>query len=229
MDKEITVEQIKEAASGITLETLVDSINIIFKNFDDRLASQAAADEARRVADEARRVADEARRIAYESRSDEYKAEAEKSMKELRKEIGRVTGSIGQLTESMFSNVWVKFNEAFGFEFTGQGPHYRFMEGERVVAEADYFLENGEYILIIEVKTKMTEEHIKDHMERLEVIRKHRDACGDKRKIVGAAAGAVFHESVMKYALKNGLYVLLQSGEAVTLADHPSDFKAREW
>ena len=52
---------------------------------------------------------------------------------------------------------------------------------------------------------------------------------GDGRKLVGAIAGGVVPESVLNYAHKKGLYVLVQTGDAAAVADMPRGFKAREW
>jgi hypothetical protein len=36
-------------------------------------------------------------------------------------------------------------------------------------------------------------------------------------------------EEVKNYAHRKGLYVLVQSGDSVTVADAPENFKAQEW
>ncbi|MHC6202269.1 hypothetical protein ACYULU_03645 [Breznakiellaceae bacterium SP9] len=50
-----------------------------------------------------------------------------------------------------------------------------------------------------------------------------------KKKRLGAVAGGIVAESVKRYAQKKGLYVLVQSGESVNVAETAKDFKAREW
>jgi hypothetical protein len=54
------------------------------------------------------------------------------------------------------------------------------------------------------------------------------DAHGDKRFLVGAVAGGIAPENVVRYAQKQGLYVVIWSGEAATVAQAPQSFKARE-
>ena len=46
---------------------------------------------------------------------------------------------------------------------------------------------------------------------------------------IGAIAGGNIPESVLKYAQKQGFYVVLQNGDSVSIADAPQGFKAREW
>jgi len=45
----------------------------------------------------------------------------------------------------------------------------------------------------------------------------------------GAIAGAVVDEEAIKFAHENGLYTIVQSGEAVDIVPTPEGFKAREW
>ena len=55
------------------------------------------------------------------------------------------------------------------------------------------------------------------------------DKRGDKRRLVGAVAGAIVPESVCRYAQKKGLYVVVQSGDSVEVAGMPKDFEVRKW
>ena len=153
----------------------------------------------------------------------------DRQIAELSKNIGGLNNSIGKFTEEMFSvRVWKKF-DAFGYEFTQGSRERQFIENKRVVAEADVFLENGDYAMPIEIKRELTVEDVDDHLERIETIRGCMDNRGDKRKLVGAVAGAIVSENVRTYARKKGLYLLVQSGEAVTIAEPPRGFTPREW
>ena len=195
----MTAEQAIEAAKGLTFEKV-----------------WAALMETRQ------------RMEASSQRMEESSRRSEREMTELRKQLAGLGVSVGLQTEAMFSNLCTKFN-AYGYEFTGQAPHYKFYDGKRVVAEADYLLENGKYIMAVEVKTKLTEEDVDEHLDRIAVIRKHKDTHRDTRKLVGAVAGGIVAESTLAYAQKKGLYVLIQSGESIMIANLPDGFKAREW
>ena len=46
---------------------------------------------------------------------------------------------------------------------------------------------------------------------------------------MGAVAGVVIKDETLKYAQKNGLFVLVQNGESVKIADMPENFKPRTW
>jgi peptidase E len=51
----------------------------------------------------------------------------------------------------------------------------------------------------------------------------------DTTRYIGAAAGAVVEGDAIKFAHENGLYVIVQSGEAVEIVPVPEGFKAKEW
>ena len=45
--------------------------------------------------------------------------------------------------------------------------------------------------MLVEVKTRLTTENVKDHVKRLEKMRVYADLHGDKRLFLGAVAGVV--------------------------------------
>ena len=124
--------------------------------------------------------------------------------------------------------LWKKFNE-IGFTFSQQAPRVLFIENNRPVAEADFFLQNDECAIVVEVEPDLNINDVDFHIERMEIIRKHRDARGDRRKLLGAVAGGIVPENVLKYAQGKGLFVIMQNGDAVSIAEAPQGFKAREW
>lgn len=151
------------------------------------------------------------------------------ALEALSKNIGGISNTLGNFTESMFSmELWKKFNE-IGFTFSQQAPRVLFIENNRPVAEADFFLQNDECAIVVEVEPDLNINDVDFHIERMEIIRKHRDARGDRRKLLGAVAGGIVPENVLKYAQGKGLFVIMQNGDAVSIAEAPQGFKAREW
>jgi hypothetical protein len=55
------------------------------------------------------------------------------------------------------------------------------------------------------------------------------DARGDRRILIGAVAGGSVDKNVRQYAHDNGLYVLVQSGDAAELAELPQDFSPAQF
>ncbi|MCL2815326.1 MAG: hypothetical protein FWD23_12065 [Oscillospiraceae bacterium] len=167
--------------------------------------------------------------MASEKNTQKTIAAIEKTIADLSKNIGGLGNLQGRLTEAMFeAELWKKFNE-IGFPFNKQSSHYKFVENGRVLAEADFFLENGQYAMPVEIKTELSVGDIDEHIERIAKIRGYMDAHNDSRKLVGAIAGEIIAENVLRYAHKKGLYVLKQTGDLVAITAAPPNFTRQEW
>ena len=78
------------------------------------------------------------------------------------------------------------------------------------------------------MKAKPNKKDVDEHAARLKKIRAYYDGKGRDRIILGAIAGAVFNKNVRDYTVKNGFYVVCQSGNSVSISV-PEGFKPREW
>ena len=81
--------------------------------------------------------------------------------------------------------------------------------------------------MLVEVKTQLTTEDVKEHIKRIEKIRTYADLHGDKRTFLGAVAGVVMTSNVKRYALKQGFYVIEPSGETFNIT--PPSGNPKEW
>jgi hypothetical protein len=82
--------------------------------------------------------------------------------------------------------------------------------------------------MVVEVKTSLMDDDVRDHIKRMEKLRRYADAHQDKRKLLGAVAGAIVSEGVKTFAIRNGFFVLEQSGDTVRISV-PEGFRPREW
>jgi hypothetical protein len=102
-------------------------------------------------------------------------------------------------------------------------------EQGKIKAEIDQVLENGEYIVAVEVKATVRLKDIEHHIRRLEILREDREKKQEKpKKIRGAIAGAIFGPMEKQAVIEAGLYALVQSGDTMRM-DIPGDFVPREW
>jgi hypothetical protein len=156
-------------------------------------------------------------------------AETDRRLKETGRLIGNLGGRLGEVIEHIMTpKLYEKFEE-MGLSFTRASRNYELRgRNRKALAEVDVFLENGEYAMAVEVKTRLTVEDVKDHVKRLEILRKAADEHNDRRKYLGAVAGAVVDQEVSAYARKTGFYVIIPSGEAVEI-EVPEGFKPRMW
>ena len=85
--------------------------------------------------------------------------------------------------------------------------------------------------ILISVKTTLETKDVSDHIEKIEEYRRYTQARGicEHQRFIGAVAGAVVKGDAAKFALKNGIYVIVQSGKAVEIVAPPEGFVAKEW
>ena len=156
--------------------------------------------------------------------------ENEKLMKETQKVIGKLGNRFGEMVEHMIvPNITEKFNE-LGFDFDRSLENLKIKEtgNPDTLAEIDILLENGDTAVAIEVKSKPKQGDVDDFLLKMEILRRHSDKRGDRRTFLGAIAGAIMSDTVRNYALKNGFYVVEQTGDTVRIVT-PEGFKPREW
>ena len=232
----MTPEQALEAAKGLTFEKVWAALMEDREGMKQlRESQQETQRQMQETQQQMRESQQETQRQMRESQqeqkrnADEIWQRMEARQAKLDKNLGGLNNSLGELSEAMFSPELCGKFEKLGFAFTSLGPNRKFLEGKKTIAEADFFLENGEYTMAVEIKTKLTTSKVDEHLERIAKIRRHMDARSDKRKIVGAVAGGIIIEDALEYAQSNGLYVIVQTGDAVTIADAPEGFKAQEW
>jgi hypothetical protein len=150
------------------------------------------------------------------------------SEKRLNKKFEKLGDRLGELIEAMVEGGIIRLFQKQGYKFTCCSRHVTFRNEElHVAGEVDLFLENGEYALLVEVKTNLSVNDVKNHVRRLRKYRIYADARGDKRQFLAAAGGGVVRENVREFALKQGMYVIQQSGENVELI--PPKGKAKVW
>jgi hypothetical protein len=98
-----------------------------------------------------------------------------------------------------------------------------------MLTEVDAFLENGDTVMAVEIKTKPNIKDIDDHVTRMEKLRVYADLHDDKRKYLAAMAGVVFGGSEKTYALKKGFYVIEPSGDTFNIIEPKGDYHPHEW
>jgi len=152
---------------------------------------------------------------------------SDQRQKELDKKISDLGNRIGDIIEHMVGgNIVGKF-QALGIEIKSLSRDKLFgIKGTKESGQIDVFLENGDLVVLIEVKTKLTNDDVQEHIEQLE---DYRLLGNDKRRILGAVAAAVAPSNVIQFAHKKGMYVIVQSGDAVEIVPTPEGFQAKEW
>ena len=162
----------------------------------------------------------------------ERQKKTDEQMKKTDKKIGFLSARVGQIVENMVAGNIVDKFQVFGYEVTECCPHRSFKNKKLGIAgEIDLFLDNGDIAILIEVKTTLETADVREHIGRLQKYRRFVDArgSGNMKRYIGAVAGGVVKNEAAEFAQENGLYVIVQSGEAVDIITPPEGFVAKEW
>ncbi|CAN2041790.1 DUF3782 domain-containing protein [Candidatus Magnetomoraceae bacterium gMMP-15] len=93
--------------------------------------------------------------------------------------------------------------------------------------EIDILGVNGEYAVLVEAKSTLNVDDVKDHIERLKAFKRFFPEYSDK-KVIGAVAGIVINQGADKFAYRQGMFVIAQSGETVTILND-NKFEPKIW
>jgi hypothetical protein len=162
--------------------------------------------------------------------TDRQMKETALQMKETDRRVGEMTNRFGEMVEYMIvPNLVEKFRElGFEFEKTHRDTEIKDYK-HHIFTEIDAFLENGDKVMIVEIKNKLKTGDIDDHIERMGKLRQYADLHDDSRKYLGAIAGVVISGSEKTYALKNGFYVVEPSGDTFKITKPEGKYQPREW
>ena len=169
----------------------------------------------------------ETERILKEN-AERYERAREKNEAEFNKKLGEYINLFGAVTEyTMAPNLRKKFIK-LGFTFPWAGRNICIRdENDNILLEIDVLLENDDTAMLVEIKTQLTIDRIKYHMERLEKMRNYADLRGDKRTFLGAVAGVVVTDKARKYALDQGFYLIEPEGQDLHIT--APNGKPKEW
>jgi len=241
------------SAQPETLAQLTESIREIRETLQDNGKWREESDRRREEADrryvmlreEADRRYDqlmEKSRLEYNRQAEEYNRkfaelveqtkETDRRMKETDKRVGGLSSSVGEIVEHMIGgdNILAQF-QALGYDVNDHYRNRKFgIKNTNSSGQIDMILEDGDVAILIEVKTNLKNDDVLEHIERLEKYRRWMDSKGhDRMRYVGALACAMVEDSVVKFAQKNGMYVIVQLGNTVEIVSPPEGFKAKEW
>jgi hypothetical protein len=154
--------------------------------------------------------------------------ETDRIVKENARIVGKLGKRMGEVVEYMVvPSLMDKFRE-LGYDFHQANQNTEVSDRtNNIFLEIDVKLENGDKVMLVEVKTKPTTEYVQDHIKRLEKMRKYADLHGDKRVFMGAVAGVVMTNNVKEYILNQGFFLIEPSGETFIII--PPENKPKEW
>lgn len=156
--------------------------------------------------------------------------ETERLLKEQSKktdeQIGRLGNRLGEFVEWQVRPAVVRLFQERGIEVHEFLPDVSVKRATGGI-QIDLLVVNETEAILVEVKSKLSQGDVDEHLERLgkfkELMPRYRDV-----NALGAVAGMIVPEDIGSYAYRKGLYVLAQSGENLVILNDKK-FKARVW
>ncbi|MGL4593372.1 MAG: hypothetical protein ACRCUY_01435 [Thermoguttaceae bacterium] len=189
--------------------TLEDSVKLLIEGL---------AETNRRFAEENRKFAEENRRISEENRI---------GFEELRKNHRRIENSFntkwGRLVEALVNNQVIPLLRERGIPVHQTSQRVHGMASGNRNYEFDIIAENGDTIVVIEVKTTLRVEDVREFLDELNNFKNWLPRYSNM-KVYGAVA--FLHESseASSYAAKSGLFTILATGSSASITN-PQEFK----
>ncbi|MDR1290515.1 MAG: hypothetical protein LBK06_04870 [Planctomycetaceae bacterium] len=162
------------------------------------------------------------------TRTAEQFTRTEELFKRTDERLGKLGNRFGEVTEHLVAaGVADRFNE-IGYNFpTGKRNLKVTDDKNQTIAEIDALLENDDCFIVVEAKVKPRMDDIIYHVEKIEKFKQFFMKNQEKqKKVFGALAGVVFEDNIKIAAIKNGLYAIVQSGNAIKI-DVPENFQPR--
>jgi len=159
--------------------------------------------------------------------------ETDKQIKETDKQINRVSRQIGELGNRLGEFVEWQVRPAVVRLFQERGIDvHEFHPGISVKRdneglEVDLLVVNDRDAILVEVKSKLTQRDVDEHLQRLAKFKRLMPRFRDV-KALGAVAAIVVPDEVASYAYRQGLFVLVQSGENVIILND-AEFTPQVW
>jgi hypothetical protein len=155
--------------------------------------------------------------------------ETERLIKEesirLDKQLGQIGNSLGQFVEFQVRPAAVRLFQEMGIAVKEIATNVSVQGSEGT--EIDILVVNSHEAIAIEVKSKLSDDDVKEHIARLSEFKKLLPRY-ENLNIMGAVAGMVVPENVARFAYRQGLFVIGQSGDNLVILNDDK-FKPRCW
>jgi hypothetical protein len=152
--------------------------------------------------------------------------ETDRRIREVNKQIGDLGGKWGRFVENLVAPACETLFLKRGIPVHQVSQRVRKrLNGQTL--EIDVLVTNENHVLVVEVKSSLGVEDVKQLREDLGQFRQFFPEYSQKR-LYGAVAGIEIEEGADKYAYRQGLFVLAQAGEAVAILN-ASDFEPKSW
>jgi hypothetical protein len=154
--------------------------------------------------------------------------ETDRKIQEVTQNLGRLGNRLGDFVEELVKPGLVRVFQGRGLKVhrTMQNLVCR-DDHDRYLAQVDLVAVDSDTVIAVECKSQFAAEDVTEHLERLALFK----GCWPEYRtytLLGGVAAMVLPEDVGRFAYRQGLYVLAQSGETLEIRND-ARFTARTW
>jgi len=213
-----------------TERLLRQSLEISRQEFDRRMAESrtefyhSKADFDRRMAES---KAEFDRRMAESKEEyDRRIAKTERIAAQANEAVNNLSSRWGKFVENLVAPAVLKLFQERGILVERTYQRMKAPRGKQNL-EIDIFAVNHDVAIVIEVKSRLTQDHVRKFIHTLEVFKTVFTEY-THHQLYGAMAGIEIDGDVDKYAENQGLFIIQQSGDSVCISTDRS-FVPRTW
>jgi hypothetical protein len=149
-----------------------------------------------------------------------------KEISQVNKQIGDLGGKWGRFVENMVAPACETLFLKKGIPVHQVAQRLKRHSAEKTL-EIDILVTNEAHVLVVEVKSTLGVTDVKEFIEDLSQFRLFFPEYAQK-DLYGAVAGIEIEKGAAKFAYRQGLFVLAQSGETVTILNN-DNFQPKCW
>lgn len=152
--------------------------------------------------------------------------ETERQIRSVNEQIGKLGNRLGEFAESQVRPAAVRLFQERGIAVRELSTNISVQDGDEGI-EIDLLVVNGSEAIAIEVKSKLSQADVDEHIERLGKIKRFMPRY-QNIKILGAVAAMVIPADAARYAYRQGIFVIGQSGNDMVILNDLK-FQPRDW
>ena len=149
-----------------------------------------------------------------------------KKVEQVNESVNKLTGKWGRFVEGLILPAVQRLFQERGIRIEQVFQRAR-VERNGARMEIDILASDSEYAVLIEAKSTLTVDDVREHLDRLQKFKTFFPLYRD-HKVVGAVAGIVIEEGVDRFAYRSGLFVIGQKGDTVTILNDKK-FVPKKW
>ena len=187
-------------------------------------AIKERAEEIALIREETEQMRQKTEQIRQET--DRQMQETARQIKEVNKQIGNLGGKWGRFVENMVAPACETIFLSRGIPVHQVSQRVKKRLNNQTL-EIDVLVSNENHVLVVEVKSSLGVDNVKELIEDLQEFKQFFPEYNQKQ-LYGAVAGIEIEEGADKYAYRQGLFVLSQSGETVNIINN-EQFQPKAW